>query len=605
MASLTPGTLDKLLQNVGNKDFKVAGEHRSALLQACVFHPLCHCLMNIISFSLVLAFSVTILTCKKDSLFLLKVISIVPSLEDDPWKSRGYFLRVSDSVHSAYVSVSDEDVELILSDKIQLGQFIHVTWLDSGSPVPVLRGLKPIPKRRPCVGEPKDLISSDFLNSKKVEAKVKSKGKVKKVVGNEEGNVRRISLGNGKVGGLESRRLSLDSYRKGWDKSPQSRNVSRDEKSKSKDNLSSVISVVTNKVFPHDSPKGSSISPLTSKNIIVSPNHLSKPIVKNLKSSDDGIFPSHFNKVALSAKNWSDSKILWSSLPSTICDLGKEVRSYRNVSFVSAVRALEEVSVYDGVLRCMSMFAELRESSQKEASGPLTSDARDSNNCSSRFSESGKCLSSASKNASLWVQAAVQTDLSKFSLYAKGEEKGILNCEKRHYVVIENTPVKIETGNHSPDNKKNSINHASSKSVPKVKELSSHSRRHLSNTKGTNAGQETWSEGSGWRHLADLAQKLLFSSRAWFLDYLEDSLDNGFRLKSKEDTSQITVLLGQLKRVNQWLDEAFQEDGRADERIESLKRSYTDFYLTMSILQFLAVPRFLTAFMRFREQAVS
>ncbi|KAL0464356.1 UNVERIFIED_CONTAM: hypothetical protein Slati_0323200 [Sesamum latifolium] len=582
MASLTPGTLDKLLQNVGNKDFKVAGEHRSALLQA----------------------SVTILTCKKDSFFLVKVISIVPSLEDDPWKSRGYFLRVSDSVHSAYVSVSDEDVELILSDKIQLGQFIHVTWLDSGSPVPVLRGLKPIPKRRPCVGEPKDLISSDFLNSKKVEANVKSKGKVKKVVGNEEGNVRRISLGNGKVGGLESRRLSLDSSRKGWDRSPQSRNGGRDEKSKSKDNLSRVVSVVTNKVFPHDSPKGSSISPLTSKNVIVSPNHLSKPIIKNLKSSDDGIFPSHFNKVALSAKNWSDSKILWSSLPSTICDLGKEVRSYRNVSFVSAVHALEEVSVYDGVLWCMSMFAELRESSQKEASGPLveqflklhesmkkaaivvsslintkTSDARDSNDCSSRLSESGKYLSLASKNASLWVQAAVQTDLSKFSLYAKGEEKGIPNCEKRHYVVIENTPVKIETENHSPDNKKNSINHASSKSVPKVKELSSHSRRHLSNTKGTNAGQETWSEGSGWRHIADLAQKLLSSSRAWFLDYLEDSLNNGFRLKGKEDTSQITVLLGQLKRVNQWLDEAFQEGGRADERIESLKKKLYRFLL--------------------------
>ncbi|KAL0429344.1 UNVERIFIED_CONTAM: hypothetical protein Sradi_0560400 [Sesamum radiatum] len=470
--------------------------------------------------------------------FLLKVISIVPSLEDDPWKSRGYFLRVSDSVHSAYV-----------------------------------------------------------------EAKVKSKGKVKKVVGNEEGNVRRISLGNGKVGGLESRRLSLDSSGKDGIESS-SRNGGRDEKSKSKDNLSGVVSVVTNKVFPHDSPKGSSISPLTSKNIIVSPNHLSKPIIKNLKSSDDGIFPSHFNKVALSAKNWSNSKILWSSLPSTICDLGKEVRSYRNISFVSAVRALEEVSVYDGVLQCMSMFAELRESSQKEASGPLVeqflklhesmkkaaivvsslintkiSGAKDNNDCSSRLSESGKCLGAASKNASLWVQAAVQTDLSKFSVYAKGEEKGIASCDKRHYVLIENTPVKIETENNSPDNKKNSINHASSKSVPKVKGLSSHSRRHLSNTKGTNAGQRTWSEGSGWRHVADLAQKLLSSSRAWFLDYLEDSLNNGFRLTSKEDTSQITVLLGQLKRVNQWLDEAFQEDGRVDERIESLKKKLYRFLL--------------------------
>lgn len=173
----------------------------------------------------------------------VKVISILPSLEDDPWKSRGYFLRVSDSVHSAYVSVSDEDVELILSDKIQLGQFVHVTWLDSGSPVPVLRGLKPILKRRPCVGEPKDLISSDFLNAKKVEAKVKSKGKVKKVVGNGEGNVRRISLGNGKVGGLENRRLSFDSARKEWDRSPHSRNGGRDSKSKSKDSFSGSDSV--------------------------------------------------------------------------------------------------------------------------------------------------------------------------------------------------------------------------------------------------------------------------------------------------------------------------------------------------------------------------
>lgn len=153
------------------------------------------------------------------------MISIVPSIEDDPWNSRGYYLRVSDSLHSAYVSVSDEDVDLILSDKLQLGQFIHVTRLDSASPVPVLRGVKPIPKRRPCVGEPKDLISSDFLNAKKVETKVKPKVKVKKVVGNEESNLRRLSFGNGKAGGgAESRRLSLDSARKGWGSSPQSKN---------------------------------------------------------------------------------------------------------------------------------------------------------------------------------------------------------------------------------------------------------------------------------------------------------------------------------------------------------------------------------------------
>ena len=164
------------------------------------------------------------------------MIGIVPSLDDDPWKSRGFYLRVSDSVHSAYLSVLDEDVELILSDKIQLGQFIHVTRLDSGSPVPVLCGLKPVPKRRPCIGEPKDLISSDVLtvrknvDSKRVKKKVgldkKSwvkenlKGKLNGVLDNEGLKSRRLSLSYGNVGGLEVRRLSLDSIRKGWDRSP-------------------------------------------------------------------------------------------------------------------------------------------------------------------------------------------------------------------------------------------------------------------------------------------------------------------------------------------------------------------------------------------------
>lgn len=166
---------------------------------------------------------------------VFQVISIVPSLDDDPWKSRGFYLRVSDSQHSAYVSVSEQDIELILSDKIQLGQFIHVTRLDSGSPVPVLRGLKPVPNRRPCVGDPKDLISSDFLTArnrpdpkrgkKNGEVKrVEVKTKINRVVLSEDVKSRRQSIGNGKVDGLEMRRLSFDSVRRGWDRSPGEKN---------------------------------------------------------------------------------------------------------------------------------------------------------------------------------------------------------------------------------------------------------------------------------------------------------------------------------------------------------------------------------------------
>lgn len=155
------------------------------------------------------------------------MIGIVPSLAgaDDLWQSKGFYLRVSDSVHSAYVSVSESDVDLILSDKIQLGQFIHVTRIDSGSPVPVLRGVKPVPKRRECVGDPKDLIGSDSLligaGKKGRRENVKPKVKL------PEMNLRRVSLGNGKIEGSEPRRLSLDSARRGWDRSPAAKNGGR------------------------------------------------------------------------------------------------------------------------------------------------------------------------------------------------------------------------------------------------------------------------------------------------------------------------------------------------------------------------------------------
>ncbi|CAI9764939.1 unnamed protein product [Fraxinus pennsylvanica] len=561
MASLTPGILLKLLQNVDNNDFKVAGEHRSALLQ---------------------------------------VISIVPSLEDDPWETKGYYLRVSDSVHSAYVSVSDEDVELILGDKIQLGQFIHVTRLDTGSPVPVLRGVKPVPKRRPCIGDPKDLIASDFLNAKKVEAKVKTtKGKVKKAA---EGKNRRLSLGNVKVGCGEGRRLSLDLTRKGWDNSPVSKNGGKGiSKSKSNNSHSFSDSMVTKKASPEKDliPKHSSIFPLKSKNVIVSPKHLSKPITKNLKSSDSDILPSNIN-----CKIFSDSKNLWSSLSPTIRDIGEEVQNYRNVAFVSAARALEEASASEGIIRCMSMFAELCDSSQRDSTGQLVeqflnlhermkkaaivikallssraSDAKDSDYCSLQCSPLKISNNSANNNASLWVHAAVGTGLSKFSLFTEEGEKCTTNGDKHHYVRMEDTATKIDEENHSPKNKKTPLIRGSSRADSEVKGMQSCSRSTFSSTKVKSVGTEAWSQDTGLKDDANLADKLFSSSRIWFLNYLEGSLNNGFGLRTKGDSSEIAGFLGQLRRVNQWLDDAFKEGCGDDERIERLKKKLYTFLL--------------------------
>lgn len=119
MASLTPGVLLKLLQSI-NSNIKVRGEYRSVLLQ---------------------------------------VISIVPALTgSELWPNHGFFIKVSDSSHSTYVSLSKEDNDLILNNKLQLGQFFYVDRVEAGTPVPILAGVRPVPGRNAFIGNPKDLM---------------------------------------------------------------------------------------------------------------------------------------------------------------------------------------------------------------------------------------------------------------------------------------------------------------------------------------------------------------------------------------------------------------------------------------------------------------
>ena len=77
---------------------------------------------------------------------LLQVISIVPALTgSELWPNHGFFIKVSDSSHLTYVSLSEEDNELILNNKVQLGQLFYVDWIESGTSVPILVGVRPVP----------------------------------------------------------------------------------------------------------------------------------------------------------------------------------------------------------------------------------------------------------------------------------------------------------------------------------------------------------------------------------------------------------------------------------------------------------------------------
>jgi hypothetical protein len=66
--------------------------------------------------------------------------------------------------HATYVSLPDEHDDFILSDKIQLSQFVFVDCFEASSHVPLIRGVKPIPGRHPCVGTPENIVATHSLS---------------------------------------------------------------------------------------------------------------------------------------------------------------------------------------------------------------------------------------------------------------------------------------------------------------------------------------------------------------------------------------------------------------------------------------------------------
>lgn len=107
---------------------------------------------------------------------LLQVTDIVPADLDEKnlWPKHGFYIKVSDSSHSIYVSLPSDQDDFVLSNKMQLGQFIYVDKLEPGSPVPVVKGAKPLPGRHPLVGTPEPLMG---LREKGEKCDDKSKAK--------------------------------------------------------------------------------------------------------------------------------------------------------------------------------------------------------------------------------------------------------------------------------------------------------------------------------------------------------------------------------------------------------------------------------------------
>ncbi|KAE9598082.1 hypothetical protein Lal_00003895 [Lupinus albus] len=470
MASLIPGVLLKLLQTM-NSNVKIRGEYRSILLQ---------------------------------------VISIVPALSgSELWPNEGFFIKVSDSSHSTYVSLSREDNELILNNKLQLGQFFYVDKIEAGTPVPILVGVRPVPGRHPFVGNPKDLMQmldpskgsmhsgKDAVNGSKsvdsTEAKENSGSRQKFVIKEEKA-------------GVASR------YMQGVLNQNSKANVSESNFGSKGNDLESVVDGKKlgsakgkqQEIKGQIVPTSTQLEALSPKQDVAQSNIKETGISPSKRSSIKHNSAKQENLNFLSRRKDkinSTEAIPWSSLPTKLLRPGKGILRRKHLASKIVVEAQKEASAASNLVKCLSMFANI-------------------------------CSSAASANP--------HATLNKFfALQQLMDQPNGATQLKDKSLQINKTP--------SPTDKNISSNAKSkSKSISKPPKPFT----QLSETE-----KQEWIKGDGMKGINDMRQVLLNETRSWFFKYFEKTLDAGFSVgRQMEQDNHIALTLSNLKHGKEWLD---------------------------------------------------
>ncbi|KAL2345990.1 hypothetical protein Fmac_007275 [Flemingia macrophylla] len=483
MASLVPGVLLKLLQSM-NSNVKVRGEYRSVLLQ---------------------------------------VISIVPALSgSELWPNQGFFIKVSDSSHSTYVSLSKEDNELILNNKLQLGQFFYVDRIDSGTPVPILIGVRPLPGRHPFEGNPKDLMHMlehphDHASKSMdlTEAKENPISRHKIVIKEEK-----VGVASRYMQGLLNPNLRLN----GPDTNVGSKgnDLENGVDSKKMGSAKGKQLEIKGQVLPMAmAPTGTRLEALSPKQDVAHCNIREtaiSPSNKRVSAKQSSTKQENLGTNPCRGKDKSNSTeaIPWSSLPAKLVRPGKGILRRKHLASQVVLEAQKEASAATTIVKCLSMFATI---------------------CSSASSENP--LSTMKKFF------ALQQLIDQPNGTAELKDKPL------HLYKISSTAEK----------------HKSSKTsgLMPVKSTSK-SPKPLTELSGVE--KQEWTKGDGMKEINEMREVFLNETRTWFLVYLEKTLDTGFSTGSQEkgkeskdiagrqmeQANRIALTLSHLKHANDWLD---------------------------------------------------
>lgn len=175
--------------------------------------------------------------------------------------------------------------------------------------------------------------------------------------------------------------------------------------------------------------------------------------------------------------------------------------------------------------------------------------------------EALKISSERRKLAASWVQAALTTDLSPFTVFKKQPSSGSggpASTLTRSPPTPSGSQPILVLENKGRDGALKAQSKPRSSTSSKLSSPTTPRRAGDGLTVGQKARTSPppeWVRGGGLGEAADLANSLRAESRDWFLGFMEKFLDADVDPSTLSDKGQIAGMLSQLKRVNGWLDE--------------------------------------------------
>ncbi|GAY48714.1 hypothetical protein CUMW_113810 [Citrus unshiu] len=500
--------------------------------------------------------------CRKP--VLLQVRSIIPVLAegDNLWPNQGFFLKVSDSSRAAYVSLPEEQGDMVLCNRLQLGQFIYVEKLEAAYPVPMLKGMKPVPGRHPCTGDPKDLFSIENLERFCGVSELK-------MILEELPHFKCFKSSHGRARREDKEGLEL--HQKNWIIDSETNLSSGSATRRRSWNGPRIAEVSDSVIIKHEIKP---ISRSVSASVCVAPvcpprydssdeHSSSKPRRKDIgiprksvKGPNQRASVWKKSDVESSDKRWAEADISWDSLPSNLVKLGREVLRQRDVAVLAAIDCLQEASATERLLKCLSIYSDLHKhpsvdkffNLEKDLAqtklilhsltkmSSLRSNDTQSNDISS-LKELLKLGLDRKKNATSWIKAALASDLTPPSP---------ANKTKRSSLDATSASKKLSRASYSSSSR--------TKGTCIIRMQSSNVGFQVG-LAGENENQaDGWVKGTALYTASELANTLNDECRALFLAYVESYLDEfDCELIFKQSDSHVAEKMIQIKKVSDLL----------------------------------------------------